>query len=155
MFYKLNSPLFVRKRSHCLGLAARRGQHEAYIALAVLVAIATNEHGVRFGPCVLTAFRACKFGLAGSLRPSLTALGCRLPVQLKAGGFQLGVGPRVGPSGHDVMRDALAGFLASGHAGLGRLPADLLHLGRPLPVMLTAGRRLGVALPPAMRPCMG
>jgi hypothetical protein len=102
-------------------LLRRLGQHVDDIALAVLVAIATDKQGIRLRPGVLPALGTGELRLAGPLGLRLLGFRGRLPVKLKARGLQLRVGAGVGASGDDDMRDRLAGFLASGLAGRGRL----------------------------------
>ena len=75
------------------------------IALAVFVAVAANQQGVRLRPGVLPALRAGELRLAGPLALRLLGFLGRLPMQLKAGRLQLRVGTGVGASGDDVMRD--------------------------------------------------
>jgi hypothetical protein len=53
------------------------------------------------------------------------------------------------------MAHGLPGFLPSHLAGAAGLQTDLPHFGRPLPVMVTAPRRLPVGLLPNMRHFMG
>jgi hypothetical protein len=61
----------------------------------------------------------------------------------------------VATSGDNVMAHFLPGFLASWLGGTAGLQTDLPHFSRPLPVMVTAARRLPVGLLPDMRHFMG
>jgi len=76
-------------------------------------------------------------------------------MKLKISGLQLRVCLRIGASGDDVVRNALAGFLASGFAGRGWLQAYVLHLRGPFPVMVRTARGCAVGLLPDMRHFMG
>jgi hypothetical protein len=80
--------------------------------------------------------RAGVFGFAGLLRLRLFSRRRRLPMKLKTFRLELCVCLGIEASGDDVMRNALAGFLASGFAIRRGLQTDLSHLRCPLPVMV-------------------
>src|ERR1017187_6129931 len=69
------------------------GEHHSDVAFTLLIALAANQQGVGLRPGVLSAFEASELGLAGFLRRGLLTFGGRLPMQLKAGGLQLGIRP--------------------------------------------------------------
>src|SRR5215469_10973407 len=74
----------------------------------------------------------------------------RLPLEREAGLFEPRVSLSIRTGGHDVVTDLLPGLLAAGLAGIGRLKAHFLHLGRPPAIVVAARGRMPPGLLPRM-----